>query len=488
MPDWNIFEEYAQMTMEQLLIPGMAVAVARDGEIIYAKGFGLRDRQSGAKVDPETLFGIASVSKSFTCVGIMQLAEAGRLSVDDPVTQHLPEFRIGGVDWVDEIRIRHLMSHTSGLPPLPGLGYALRKSMKAYPRWDDAKPEPDQAKDEKDEGPDMSTFGGFFDYLAAEKPEMLGRPGDYLSYSNDGYLILGAIIERVSGQNYYDYMDEHVFGAIGLVRTSFRVPAAEPDPEGHANVTRLYFHNIRRETKDVPRWQHLQAYDPAGGIRSTALDLAAYGQMYARGGVSAKGQTVISGESIGTMLQPAYQIGRRAHYGFGLEAVPGYAGAYTLAEHGGSLTGVSSRFGFVSEAGLSVAVLTNVSNVPAADIWLALTNTALGLPLEQKRSVEPTDYSPPPGYLDRFTGTYKSGEGANLSIGPDGNGGLKVEIAGEEFPLRPTDGQTLAFHVRTQERLMRFHTRPDGEVWAVFTGLRMIRRAPSAPSEKAAVR
>lgn len=465
--DWSRFEEYAHKTMEEQKIPGMSVAVAENGEIVYAKGFGLRNRATGEPVTPETIFGIASVSKSFTALAIMQLADAGKLRVDDPVVKHLPEFRIRGVDWLEDIKIHHLMSHTTGLPPLPGLGYAMRDSMKGYPKWDDSQPEPEKPRDEKI--PDLSTFDEYLQWLANEEIQMLGRPGEYFSYSNDCYCIMGAIIERVTGRDYYEYMVSEILGPIGMERSTFSLAElAQKD-----NVTRLYFNNIRRETLDVPQWQDCKVYDAGGGIRSTALDLVKYGQVYTSDGMAGN-RRIVSAEGAREMRKLVYKIARRSYYGYGFQVTPDYSGV-TLVEHGGSLTGVSSNFGFVPEKGLSVAVLTNVSAVPAAEIWLCAVNTALGLPLHQKRSEEPRDFQPPPGYLDRYVGTYKSGEGANIKIFKDADG-VKVEIAGEQFPMRASDQDTLVYEVRGQERVARFYTDKDQNVWAMFHGLRMIRK------------
>ena len=134
------------------------------------------------------------------------------------------------------------------------------------------------------------------------------------------------------------------------------------------------------------------------------------------------------------MYRPVYQIGRTAYYGYALQVSPHYDGV-TLVEHGGSLAGVSSTFGFVPERGVVAAALTNVQNVPAADIWLAAVNTALGLPLglDKKRSVEPR-FDAPVELIRSFVGVYRSQEGAEVRVFFDGDV-LTIETQGERFPL-----------------------------------------------------
>src|SRR5699024_12366992 len=111
------FEEKANALIDREQIPGVSLAVNESGSPIYEHGFGFRNIDKELPVTPDTVFGIASMSKSFTCVAIMQLQEAGKLSVHDPVIKHLPNFRLPNQAYAKQITIHHLMTHTSGLPP-----------------------------------------------------------------------------------------------------------------------------------------------------------------------------------------------------------------------------------------------------------------------------------------------------------------------------------------------------------------------------------
>ena len=127
------FEDHAQKKIAAHNIPGLAVGVGRHGEVTYARGFGHRDRENGLPVTPDTVFGIASITKSFTAAAIMQLQEAGRLSVQDPVVKHLPEFRTPNREWTRQMTVHHFLTHTSGLPPLPSHWFAGARAREGDP-------------------------------------------------------------------------------------------------------------------------------------------------------------------------------------------------------------------------------------------------------------------------------------------------------------------------------------------------------------------
>jgi CubicO group peptidase (beta-lactamase class C family) len=499
---WADFERFVHQTMVEHLIPGAAIAVWQDGAVVYSRGFGLRCRESHEPVLPDTVFGVASISKSFTVMALARLQDRNLLSLDDPVVRHLPEFQIQGAD-MGKIRIYHLLSHTTGLPPLAGLGRAIRESMKGHPTWDgpttgpsgppvplataqpgttatavvSTAPAPSAAPvtiagtQAAPTTPD--DYSSYLRYLGSVPVDLYGPPGECFSYSNDSYVVAGALVERVSGMPYLDFMRTEVFAPLGLTRTTFSLAELAQ----MSNVTRLYFNNKRGETLCVPQWQDIGIYAAGGGIKSTVMDLVKYASVYATGGLAGHVR-FLSEDVVKRIRTPLYRLSRSAHYACGLQVTPDYSGM-TLVEHGGSLTGVSSTFGFVPEAKLAAAVLTNASSVPAADVWLAAVNTALDMPIERKRSYEPS-WQAPPGYGERLVGRYRSDEGADIQVTWDKRG-LTIALGGEEFDLRLSGPDTAVYNFRGQERLVRFFTRHDGQAWALFhgnsmTGIRLIRK------------
>lgn len=431
--DWSAFEAYVETLMEQESIAGVAVAVSKYGEIIYRKGFGVRDIRKQSPVTPDTVFGTASVTKSFIALAIMKLVEEGKLSLNDPVIEHLPEFRLKGQVTPEAVTIHHLLSHTTGLPPMH------RRE-------------------------DITAFEDHISYVANEEYELLGLPGQYFSYCNDTFLLLGAIIERITGTPYQEYVTEQILQPLNMLRTTFSIE----ELEGWDNVSIPYVKQGNPvELKAVP-WPKLGNYGVGGGIRSNVLDLLRYGQCYIRG---SNGLSIVNEGSVRNMCKLVHSVGRNSYYGYALRITPDYSGV-RLVEHGGGQPGVSSHFGFVPEEGLVVAVLTNVSNVPSNDIWLSAVNTALGFPLEQKSNLEP-HYEASMEQLQKLVGSYRSSEGGNLNVFLH-EGKPQAEIDGVTFPLRASDSHTLV--MEHKEYPIRFFFKYAPEAWAAQYSSRLLTR------------
>jgi len=168
--------------------PGMAVLVARDGEVLHRKGYGLANLELGAPIAPESKFRLASVSKQFTAVAVMQLAEQGLIDIDAAVSAYLPDYPQS-----HRITSRQLMSHTAGVPNLLSM-----------PEYFEVRMQPHD-------------LPGVVDIFRDKPLEF--EPGTRFSYSNGGYVLLAAIVEQVSGQPFGEYLDEHVFQPLGMVNT-----------------------------------------------------------------------------------------------------------------------------------------------------------------------------------------------------------------------------------------------------------------------------
>jgi CubicO group peptidase (beta-lactamase class C family) len=428
--NWLDFEIYVNDLMIQKHIPGVAVAVSSKGKVIYQKGFGYRDLHKKLPVTPETIFGIASVTKSFTAAAIMELQQEGRLSVDDPVVEYIPELRIPGFDKMNEMNIHHLLSHTTGLPPI--------KRREEINRLED-----------------------HLEYMSRLSVEILGKPGEYFSYSNDAFLLLGLIIERLTGRLFRRYITTRFLDRLDMVRSTFSIEELMK----FENVTVPYTFNKMNDHYESHKWPSLGNYEVGGGIRSNVLDLLKYGQIYLN-----EKNSPIKHDVLSRMWTPAYQILPQTFYGYALMMTP-YQGV-TLVEHSGGQPGVSSNFGFIPEKELAVAVLTNASGAPAGDIWLAAVNNVLGLPLEQKAGVEP-DYGMSELESEKFIGIYESDEGGRLEIKKNGNE-LTAWIEEESFKLRAADERTLV--IKESEWPIPFYFDERNMPWAVFFGMRMLRK------------
>ncbi|HHY16698.1 MAG TPA: beta-lactamase family protein [Firmicutes bacterium] len=434
---WSKFEEHTKELMKERHIAGAAVAVSKNGQVVYAKGFGVRDMSTCEQVNPETIFGIASVSKSLTALAIMQLQDEGMLSVDDPVTKYIPELKLPGLDDMGAVKIRHLLSHTTGVPPMRRRQELIR-------------------------------FKEHLDFFETEKYSLLGKPGEYFSYCNDVFLLLGLIIERLTGKPYTRHMTVNFLDTLGMNRSTY----ALEELAKFENVAVPYIYNDKTGSLEEVKWPRLGNYEVGGGVRSNVLDLMKYAQVYVNQG-TANGQRIVSPDSIRQMQNPVYKIARNNYYGFALKITPDYSGV-TLVEHGGGQPGVSSNFGFVPEANLAVAVLTNVSDVPAESIWLTALNTALGLPIDLKRSHEP-HYSMSSEDMASFCGTYQSDEGSEFRI-IKSQDGFRITVLDNEYALRASSENTLVFDKNGSEQVIRFYFDKTGKPWAAFFHLRMLRK------------
>ncbi len=435
--DWKSLGDEIGRTMERHHIPGAAIAVAQRGQVIYEGAFGLRNLDTGDVVTPDTVFGIASVSKSVTAMAIMQLQDQGRLCVESPVTRYLPEFKIRGLQDMSAVRLHHLLSHSTGLPPF--------KRHQEY-----------------------NVLSQHIEYIATADYELLGKPGQYFSYCNDSFLVLGAVIERLMDRPFTDHMRESVFRQIGMARTTYWTE----DFARLGDVTELYQYDQKAGKHDKQEWPDLGNHRVSGGIRCSVRDLVRYASVYTTDGVL-DGRRIISEHSIWRMRQPVVEAGRNTYYGYAMQICPGYEGV-TLVSHGGSLPGVAAHFGYVPEEGIAAAVLTNASGAPSKALWLMAVNAALGLPVAQKLPPEPY-WEAPPGYVEKYYGTYASAESAKIRVFGDGPKVL-AEAAGEMYELRPSGPRSLVYEALGQETVLIFFVREDGQVWAVRAGSRMLRK------------
>ncbi len=248
--------------------PGAAVAVVADGRIVHARGFGDAG-DGGRRVTPSTPFLLGSSTKSFTALAVLQLAEAGKVSLDAPVRRYVPEFRLAG-DAADRITVRHVLQHTSGLPPNTAGGPILKAS---------AAGTPEQAIAE----------------LRGKEPA--AAPGAEMEYVNANYVLAGLVVERASGSPYARYIERHVFEPLGMTR-SF----AAPGPARRAGLAagHRYVFGVADTTAPTFRAGMLAT----GYLMSSARDMGRYLAMLLNGGVGADGRRIVSSRSVRVLTRP----------------------------------------------------------------------------------------------------------------------------------------------------------------------------------------
>lgn len=356
MKGFEPLEEFVRERMRRTRLPGVSLAAARDEEIIYARGFGFSDLERGIPATPSTAYGIGSITKSFTALGILQLCEEGKLSLADPVEKFLPlKIRPFG----EPIQVEHLLSHTAGIP---ALGYA-----EAGIRWEQGTGGMPLA---------LATVEDFVAWLNGAADWVEARPGERWFYLNEGYILLGGLIEKLSGLPYADYVRKRILEPLGMRNTGF---LREEVPE----LATPYV--VPQEGPPRPGKIRPIPIGSDGALVSTALDLAKYLGMWLR-----RGDPLIKPESYEELVKPRVPMPAEprwsgpvgpAFYALGL-TVQKFLGR-TLIGHGGSVLVYTAHLGFIPEEGVGVAVLANGSGYPMAQLAQAALAFLLAEPLEK---------------------------------------------------------------------------------------------------------
>ncbi|MBC7222522.1 serine hydrolase [Candidatus Bipolaricaulota bacterium] len=356
MRDFEALEEFVRERMRRTRLPGVSLALVRGEEVVYARGFGFRDLEKRVPATPTTAYGIGSITKSFTALGIMQLCEEGRLTLDDPVENFLPlKIRPFG----EPIRIWHLLSHTAGIP---ALAYA-----EAELRWEQGTGGRPLA---------LATVEDFVAWLNGAEDWVETRPGERWFYLNEGYILLGGIIEKLSGLSYADYVRTRILKPLEMKNTGF---LGEEVPE----LATPYV--VPQEGQPRPGKIRPIPIGSDGALVSTALDLAKYLAMWLR-----RGAPLIKPESYAELVRPRVPMPAEprwpepvgpASYALGL-SVQKFFGR-TLVGHGGSVLVYTAHIGFIPEEGVSVAVLANGSGYPMAQLAQGALAFLLNEPVEK---------------------------------------------------------------------------------------------------------
>lgn len=468
--------DYCEKVVEKYKIPGFAIGLAKDGELSWEKGFGHRDVENNLPVTPDTVFGIGSVTKSFTCVAIMQLQEMGKLSVHDQVIKYIPEFKTPDQKQTDQITIHHLMTHSAGLPPMPTLYAALKESMDNDPKPEGTDDQKEQ-EDAKSELTPINTYDEFLTYIAELEYELIGLPGKEFSYSNDAYSLLGIIIDRVSGQSYEDFIKEHILEPTGMKNSVFHLE----ELNDHDEVAILY--NSRKENDETIVFESNNPWDApsmraAGFLKSTVNDMLKYAEIFRNSG-TVEGQQILSPESVEQMTAPYIECGPGQYYGYGLMITPDFYG-HKLVEHGGAVKGVAAQMNIIPELGITGVSLANLAGVPSTKLLFSAFADALGQPVTASH-IHFEEVEVEQEALQEYEGEFKSGEGASVKFQmKEGKLLLSTDELSEE--LQPVGNDSFALSFREDKMAIRFIRNDEGAITRVSFGFRQI---PKVLGEKA---
>lgn len=459
--DRILAENLVESIMKDYEARGIAAAIIdRQGNTQYEKFWGAADLESNKEINGETIFGLASVTKSFTCLAIMQMAEDGILSLDDPISQYIPEFTNKNQKTVT---IRHLMSHCGGFFPLPRIlvgqvaeSLGLKESETGDFAYNDAI---------ASEG--VRLVAERLDQQTKESG-LNGEPGEYLSYCNDGFGLLSDIIRRYGKEpSYADYLVKHILKPLGMER-SF-CDFLRPSQDDNAATLYKKVDGVMKGHRDY----HDNAFvlNGGGAMKSTLNDLKKYLAMYLNEGKALNGTRILSQTGIREMCKPRQPYGAFGHYGYGVSIKQ--LDDLKVVEHGGSLPGVSSNIAWSYEADAAVIILCNTSGVPVSVISNALMRAYNGRnPVDRRDVWQEASWSGET--LAAAAGTYVSGEGttAEIYIQEDGRPGIRED--GKEKPLIPVSPFSAIVRGKYSDLFVKLIHNEERGIYAVSYGSRLI--------------
>jgi CubicO group peptidase (beta-lactamase class C family) len=353
------------------------VLVARDGDVILDKAYGMANVEWDAPNTPTTKFRLGSITKQFTAAAILLLEERGKLKLDDRVKSHLPDSPMA---W-DRITVFNLLTHTAGIP-----------NFTASPDYNTIKLSPRSAD---------AAVTSFRD-----RPLDFG-PGEQMSYSNSGYLVLGAIIEKVTGQTYEKFVADNLFAPAGMSDSGYdsnsaiikrRASGYVRTPAGYTNAGYL----------------HMSIPHAAGALYSTSHDLLKWEQALFAG-------RLVSKASLDRMITPF-----KNDYALGLTSA--LANGRRVIAHGGGIDGFNTHLAYYPDSKTVVVVLSNVNGaVPgtlAGQLGALMHGESVMLTSERKEITLPV------ATLQKYVGAYQLAPGAVMTITLEG-AGLMGQLTGQ---------------------------------------------------------
>lgn len=393
-PAFRLIDGYAAQLMQEAGTPGLALALVDRTGTITVRAYGYADLERGIPVTPATRFEIGSISKSFTAIALLQLADSGRFDPAAPVTRYLPWFT-PATRW-RPVTGHDLLTHTAGLPA------------------------------DRDDIPSSRAQA----YFARERT-LGSAPGERWAYSNIGYQLLGAVLETLAGKPYPEIITERILEPLGMTATAAQFTHVTR-PRLAVGYEPLYDDRPARPADPLVRATWVEYGSGDGSIVSNATDMGAYLTMLLNEGRGPKG-TFLSAARYRVLMQPHARTTRDGdHYGYGMFL--GTLGGRPVFQHSGGMIGYTSHL--IGEPGLGIGAvaLVNGPGSPGAVARFALQTLSAAMrgeslpPLPQP--AEPTRVE----RAERYAGVYTSPAGGTLTFVAAGDSLLLVEGAAR-FPL-----------------------------------------------------
>ncbi len=330
----NVFDRWVEQHIVHRNVPGLSIAVVYDQEIVWSAGYGYSELETKAPATPSTVYRIGSITKLFTSTAIMQLRDQGKLRLDEPVSQYLPWFRVPNpFPDTPEITIRHLLTHTSGLP---------REA--AFPYWTDHV---------------FPTREELADGVLGQ--DALNSPETTYHYSNLGMSLLGEIVTEVSGQPWAEYVQEQILRPLGMSSSS-----TAPDEALLQRLSAAYMLQAPDGTRKIMEYYETGAITPAGGIVSTVEDLGRFASLQFSDDPAGRKQ-ILRGSTLREM-QRVHWVYDSFKGGRGLGFSVSHRDGKNFVGHGGSIGANVSNLLMVPSEKIAVIVAINADDGSPATV------------------------------------------------------------------------------------------------------------------------
>jgi CubicO group peptidase (beta-lactamase class C family) len=401
-------EEVVQSSVRDKAFMG-TVLVARGDDIIFNKGFGSANLEWNIPNTPTTKFRLGSITKQFTAASILLLEERGKLKLDDPIKKYVSD---APAAW-DAITIFHLLTHSSGIPNFTSL--------------------PDYTALKVQDTPVVKAIA-----TVRDKP-LDFPPGEKMSYSNSGYLLLGHVIEQVAGTSYEKFVADNIFTPLGMKDSGYdsntaiiprRAAGYMPSPAGPVNAGYI----------------HMSVPHGAGALYSTTEDLLRWTQ-------GLFGGKLLSPASLTKMTTPF-----KNDYALGV--IVRSPSGRKIIQHGGGIDGFNTSLAYYPDTKLTVAVLANINGDAPGQIAGKLAELAFGGTVQL--TSERKEITLPAATLAKYVGTYEVAPGVNMIMRLDGDR-LTTQLSGQpQFPVFP-ESET-KFFLKAVDAQVEFFKDPSGVV------------------------
>jgi CubicO group peptidase (beta-lactamase class C family) len=431
----RVYDAWVEATAARREQPGVSIGIVHDQKLVWAKGYGFADVANKQPAAPRTLYRIASISKLFTATAMMQLRDAGKLALDDPVARHLEWFRIQNRHpHGPAITLRHLLTHTSGLP---------RES--AMPYWT------------------TKRFPGreeMIRLLATQ--ETIYAAETQVKYSNLALALAGEVVERAAAAPYDRVVEERILRPLGMTSTQVRPQPSMPE------LATGYGRRVPGQAREPEEFSDTGGIAPAANLASSVEDLAKFVMLQFRD-APASGAQVLKGSTLREMHR-VHWLAEDWRSGRGLGFQVRRVGDQVRVGHGGSLGGYRTQLEFVPATKIGVIVLTN-SNDGEPGLYLD-SAFAIVAPALVKAAAKPPETKKADPAWDKYVGTYywKSTEdqvmvldGELFLLQPEAENPweakVRLEPAGEHaFRMHggSAAGELLKFEVDASGRVTRY--------------------------------